>query len=54
MNQVIGTVTGLLVLIVALPAVAELAQAALPPLIALLILAAFVRLAWPSSGRWPR
>lgn len=51
MNRLIGTVAGLLVVIVVLPAVAELAQAAVPALLSVLFLLVALRLALPPSRR---
>ena len=51
MNKLIGTVAGLLVLIVVLPTVAELAQAAVPALVSVLVFLGLVRLALPPSRR---
>lgn len=51
MSRLTGTVAGLLVLAVALPALAEFAQAAVPVLLSLLLLLGIVRLALPPSRR---
>ena len=51
MDRLIGTTVGLVVLVIALPAVTVLAQDALPALISLLVLLGAVRLLWPSRRR---
>ena len=51
MSRLTGTVAGLLVLVVALPTLAELAQPAVPVLAGLLVLLGIVRLALPPSRR---
>ena len=51
MDRLIGIVVLLLVAAVALPAIAAVAQSAIPPLIALLFLLGIVRMAWPSRRR---
>ncbi len=51
MNRLIGIVTGLLVLVVALPTLAERTQPAVPALASLLLLLAIVRLLLPPRRR---
>lgn len=51
MSRLIGTVAGLLVLVVALPTLAEWSQAAVPVLASLLVLLGIVRLALPPQRR---
>ncbi len=46
-----GTVVGLLALVVALPAIAQAAQAAVPALISVLVFLGIVNLAWPTRRR---
>jgi len=50
-DRLIGTAVLLLVAIVVLPAVARLAQAAVPALVSVIFLLALVRLALPPSRR---
>lgn len=51
MDRLIGTLTALLVLALLLPAIAGIAQGAVPALVALLVLLGFVRLLWPSGRK---
>jgi len=50
-NRLTGTVAGLLVLVVALPTLAEFARPAVPVLASLLVLLGIVRLALPPRRR---
>lgn len=51
MDRLIGTIVGLVILVIALPTVAVLAQTMLPALVSLLVLLGAVRLLWPSRRR---
>jgi hypothetical protein len=51
MDRLIGTIVGLVILVIALPTVAVLTQGALPALVSLLVLLGFVRLLWPSRQK---
>lgn len=51
MNRLLGTAALLVVMIVALPAVARLAQAAVPALVSVIVFLGVARLLWPSRRR---
>ncbi len=51
MDRLLGTAVLLVVVIVALPTVAHLAQATVPALVSLIVLLGVLRLALPSSRR---
>lgn len=51
MRRAIGTTAGLLLLIVALPAIAQAVQAAVPALVSLLVVLAGAGLLLPPHGR---
>jgi hypothetical protein len=51
LKQAMGTVTALLVVVVALPAIARLIQAALPVLALVLLLLFITHLLWPTRRR---
>lgn len=51
MDRLIGTAVLLLALVVALPALATLAQTAIPALIGLVVLLGITKLAWPIRRR---
>jgi hypothetical protein len=51
MDRLLGTIVGLVILVIALPTIAVLAQGALPALVSLVVLLGFVRLLLPPRSR---